>query len=108
MVPGRMPYGSPNISPRGSRESETSAVLQACASIGVHPAQSLSSIGRRRSIVGGIAKTGPVRSRKAVSFASRFMWIAMGGRYSSVLSASVVLNAALIRHAARFWMATNG
>lgn len=42
-------------------------VFQACASIGDHPDQSLSSTGRRRSIVGGIANAGPVRSRRAAS-----------------------------------------
>jgi hypothetical protein len=49
------------------------AVRHSPASIGVHPDQSLSSNGRRRSIVGGTASVGPVRSLTAVSLTRRFI-----------------------------------
>lgn len=98
----------PRQSSRGS--CQASARFPGCPSIGVHPDQSLWSAGRPRSIERGTASAGPVRSRRAVSLTRRFIWIATGGRCNSAFgaSAAVVLNAPLIRHAARFWIATNG
>lgn len=66
-------------------------VFQAYASIGVYLEQFLSSAGRLRNIIGGIVNAGSVRNRRAVSLIRRFVWIVIGGRCSSVLSASATV-----------------
>ncbi len=63
MVPGRMlsePPQSPAKVPRGAVRHPP--IFQACASVDVYSDQSVSSTGRRRSMVGRTANAGPVRS----------------------------------------------
>ena len=95
--------------PQGGEGRKNPSVFQVCISIGFHLAQFLSFRGRRRSIVGGTAHKGPVRSRRTVP-SSRFLGIAIGGGYTSVFNASaaIALNAPPIKHVARFWIPTNG